>query len=164
MKSVPGRHGIGLFPGRQNALELGFHRVRTHWIPGFMALEPGFPGVRTHWIPGFMALEPGSRVRQNALEPGFHCVRTHWIRGFMAFRRARRTRIVRLMVPVGPESGFRPAPPGASGSDVTSWHSVSARRLTEDIRPSGSEPSGMRTSGSAALSSAALSPGPAQRQ
>jgi hypothetical protein len=63
-------------------------------------------------------LEPGSRVRQNALEPGFHCVRTHWIRGFMAFRRARRTRIVRLMVPVGPESGLRdPAarPDGGAG-------------------------------------------------
>ena len=43
----------------------------------------------------------------NALDPGFHCVRTHWIRGFMAFQRARRTRTTRLMVPVGPESGFR---------------------------------------------------------
>ena len=31
----------------------------------------------------------------------------HWIRGFMAFRLARRTRIVRLMVPVGPKFGFR---------------------------------------------------------
>ena len=41
-----------------------------------------------------------SRGGQNALELGFHCVRTHWIRGFMAFQLARRTRIVRLMVPV----------------------------------------------------------------
>jgi hypothetical protein len=31
---------------------------------------------------------------------GFHCVRAHWIRGFMAFRLARRTRSVRLMVPM----------------------------------------------------------------
>jgi hypothetical protein len=35
-----------------------------------------------------------------ALKPGIHCVRTHWIRGFMAFQLARRTRIMRLIVPV----------------------------------------------------------------
>jgi hypothetical protein len=35
-----------------------------------------------------------------ALDPGFHCVRTHWIRDFMAFQLGRRTRGVRLMVPV----------------------------------------------------------------
>jgi hypothetical protein len=34
------------------------------------------------------------------MESGFHGVRTHWIPGFMAFRLARRTRTVRLMVPV----------------------------------------------------------------
>ena len=45
--------------------------------------------------------------RPNALEPGFHCARTRWIRGFVAFQLARRTRTVRLMVPVWPESGFR---------------------------------------------------------
>jgi hypothetical protein len=95
------------FPGRQNALELGFHCARTHWIAGFIALEPGFPGVRTYWIRGSIALERGFRGRQNALELGFHCVRTHWIRGFMAFRRARRARKVMLMVLVGPEFGFR---------------------------------------------------------
>ena len=39
------------------------------------------------------------------MDPGFHCVRTHWIRGFMAFQLARRTRIVMLVVLVGPESG-----------------------------------------------------------
>ena len=43
---------------------------------------------------------------RNALDPGFHCVRTHWIRGFMAFRWVRYARIVMLMVPVWPESGF----------------------------------------------------------
>jgi hypothetical protein len=42
----------------------------------------------------------------DALDPGFHCVRTHWIRGFMAFRLARRTRIVVLVVPTCPQSGF----------------------------------------------------------
>ena len=41
------------------------------------------------------------------MEQGIHCVRTHWIRGFMAFQLARRRRIVRLTLPVGPESGFR---------------------------------------------------------
>src|SRR6185312_17362409 len=41
----------------------------------------------------------------DVLKPGFHCVRTHWIWGFMTFRRARRTRTVRLMVPTCPESG-----------------------------------------------------------
>jgi hypothetical protein len=43
----------------------------------------------------------------DALNPGFHCVRTHRIPGFIAFQRARRTRTMRLMVPVGPGSGFR---------------------------------------------------------
>jgi hypothetical protein len=33
------------------------------------------------------------------MKPGIHCARTHWIRGFMTFRRARRTRIVMLMMP-----------------------------------------------------------------
>ena len=47
----------------------------------------------------------------DAMEPGFRGVRTHWIRGFMPFRLARRTRIVMLMVPVLPESGFAGAPP-----------------------------------------------------
>jgi len=40
------------------------------------------------------------------MEPGIHGVTTHWIRGFMAFRLVRRTRIVMLMVPACPESGF----------------------------------------------------------
>jgi len=34
------------------------------------------------------------------MKPGIHCARTHWIRGFIAFQRARRIRIVMLMVPV----------------------------------------------------------------
>jgi hypothetical protein len=42
----------------------------------------------------------------DAMEPGIHCVRTHWIWGFMAFQLVRRTRTVRLMVPMCPESGF----------------------------------------------------------
>jgi hypothetical protein len=82
-------------------------------------MEPGFPGASERTGTGISlrlnALDPGfhsvgtgvSRGRQNALEPGFHCVGTHWIRGFMTFRRIGRTRIVRLMVPVGPESGLR---------------------------------------------------------
>jgi hypothetical protein len=41
------------------------------------------------------------------MDSGFHCVRTHWIPGFIAFQLARRTRTVRLMVPVGPESNFQ---------------------------------------------------------
>jgi hypothetical protein len=36
----------------------------------------------------------------DALKPGIHCVRTHWIRGFITLQPTRRTRIVRLMVPV----------------------------------------------------------------
>jgi hypothetical protein len=42
----------------------------------------------------------------DAMEPGIHCVRTHWIWGFMAFHTVRRIRIVMLMVPAWPESGF----------------------------------------------------------
>ena len=34
------------------------------------------------------------------MESDSHGVRTHWIRGFMAFRLVRRTRTVRLVVPV----------------------------------------------------------------
>jgi hypothetical protein len=41
------------------------------------------------------------------MKPGIHCVRTQWIRGFNALKLPRRTRIVMLMVPVGPESGFQ---------------------------------------------------------
>ena len=53
----------------------------------------------------------------DAMNPGFHCVTTHWIRGFMAFMLVRRLRIVMLMVPMCPESGFlgraaRPRPTG----------------------------------------------------
>jgi hypothetical protein len=40
------------------------------------------------------------------MKPDIHCFRTHWIRGFMAFEWARRVRIVVLMVPTWPESGF----------------------------------------------------------
>jgi hypothetical protein len=40
------------------------------------------------------------------MEPGIHCARTHWIRGFMAFQLVRFARILMLMVPVCPESGF----------------------------------------------------------
>jgi hypothetical protein len=42
----------------------------------------------------------------DALDPDFQCVRTHWIWGFMAFQLVRRTRTVRLMAPMCPESGF----------------------------------------------------------
>ena len=49
---------------------------------------------------------PAGRL-PDVMGPGFHCVRTHWIRGFMAFQLARRARTVRLMVLVGPESGFQ---------------------------------------------------------
>jgi hypothetical protein len=45
------------------------------------------------------------------MKPGFHGVRAHWIRGFMTFQMARRTRIVMLLVPLCPESGFLDAPP-----------------------------------------------------
>ena len=48
----------------------------------------------------------------DAMEPGIHCVRTYWIRGFMAFQLVRRTGTVRLMVPMGPESGFWDVSPG----------------------------------------------------
>ena len=53
----------------------------------------------------------------DAMKPGFHCVRTHWIRGFIAFQLARRIRIVMLMVPVCPASGFlgRAAGPRSTG-------------------------------------------------
>jgi hypothetical protein len=42
----------------------------------------------------------------DAMKPDFQGVRTHWNQGFMAFRKARRTRIVMLMIPVRLESGF----------------------------------------------------------
>jgi hypothetical protein len=45
------------------------------------------------------------------MKPGIDCVRTHWIRGFMAFHWVRRVRIVMLMVPTCPESGFLGMPP-----------------------------------------------------
>ena len=48
----------------------------------------------------------------DVMKPDLHGVRTHWIRGFMAFQLARRTRKVRLMVPVWPEFGFRKVSPG----------------------------------------------------
>jgi hypothetical protein len=50
------------------------------------------------------------------MNPGFHRVRTRRIRGFIAFQLVRRTRIVMLMVPVCPESGFWRAPAPAAGS------------------------------------------------
>jgi hypothetical protein len=34
----------------------------------------------------------------DAMKPGFQGVSTHWNPGFMAFRKARRTRIVMLMI------------------------------------------------------------------
>jgi hypothetical protein len=53
------------------------------------------------------------------MKPDFQGVRTHWNQGFMAFRKARRMRIVMLMIPVRLESGFadvwrrlRPGPAG----------------------------------------------------
>ena len=41
------------------------------------------------------------------MKPGFQGVGTHWNQGFMTFRKARRTRIVMLMIPVRLESGLR---------------------------------------------------------
>jgi hypothetical protein len=43
----------------------------------------------------------------DAMKPDFQGVSTHWNQGFMAFRKARRTRIVMLMIPVRLESGLR---------------------------------------------------------
>ena len=48
----------------------------------------------------------------DAMKPGIHCVRTQWIRGSIAFQLVRRTRTVRLMVPMCPESGFWDVSPG----------------------------------------------------
>src|SRR5215470_10835633 len=63
-----------------------------------MLYQPGTDGaavtdVRLH----------GGRPSQH---PESRNTRTHWIWGFMTFLLARRTRIVILMVPVCPESGF----------------------------------------------------------
>jgi hypothetical protein len=68
-----------------------------------MAAEAGQKGSRT---------TARTTARTDAMKPGFHCVRTHWNRGFIAFQLTWRTRNVRLMVPVGPESGFGNVPPG----------------------------------------------------
>jgi hypothetical protein len=57
------------------------------------ALDPGFHCVRTH------GLDRGPLRQTDALDPGFHGARTRWIRGFMAFQLARRTRTVVRMVP-----------------------------------------------------------------
>ena len=92
--------------------------------------EFGHPG---RWLKLIMKISPrtpwnrDSRGRQNALELGFHCVRTHWIRGLIAFRRARRTRIVMLMVPVGPESGLRDRAARTDGGAGVSHTSRRAR-------------------------------------
>ena len=56
-------------------------------------------GRNAAWLLLIMKLGPG-RTPPDAMEPDIHGVRTHWIRGFMAFRLLRRTRTVRLMVPV----------------------------------------------------------------
>jgi hypothetical protein len=45
----------------------------------------------------------------DAMKPDFQGVRTHWNQGFMTFRKARRTRIVMLMILVRLESGFADA-------------------------------------------------------
>ena len=70
--------------------------------------------MTTHWIRDSTCLQAAAlrhRTRPpDALDPGFHGVRTQWIRGFIAFQLAWRTQMVRLMVPVGPESGFRRRP------------------------------------------------------
>ena len=66
------------------------------------AMDPGFHGVRT--VAGRL---------WDAVNPGFHGVRTPWIRGFMTFQLAGRTRTMRLTVPVWPESGFRKRHPAA---------------------------------------------------
>ena len=55
----------------------------------------------------------------DVMESGLHGVRTRWIRGFMAFqlaRRARRARIVMLMVSVLPESGLAGRTPARTPS------------------------------------------------
>ena len=76
---------IGLLPDPAGRTGSGHSR---RWN----ALDPGFHGVRTNWIADRCA-------RTHALDPGFQCARTHWIRGFMAFQLARRTRTVVRMVP-----------------------------------------------------------------
>ena len=53
----------------------------------------------------------------DVLKPDIQCVRTHWNRGFMAFQLSRRTRIVVLMMPTWPESGFREGAARLQGRD-----------------------------------------------
>ena len=67
--------------------------IRSAWVIMTIGMLPDASRTHTGHVP-------------DALEPGIHCVRTHWIRGFMTFRRVRHARIVMLMVPVCPESGF----------------------------------------------------------
>jgi hypothetical protein len=83
----------------------------------------------------------------DAMEPGIHCARTHWIRGFMAFQLVRCARIVVLMVPVCPESGFlgraaRAGPP-ANGIELSG---PPALRRTPCPRLAGRPPALRRTS------------------
>jgi hypothetical protein len=53
----------------------------------------------------------------DVLKPDIQCARTHWNRGFMAFQLARHTRIVVLMMPTWPESGFREGVARLQGRD-----------------------------------------------
>ena len=53
----------------------------------------------------------------HVLKPDIQCVRTHWNRGFMAFQLTRRARIVVLMMPTWPESGFRQGAARLEGRD-----------------------------------------------
>src|ERR1043165_1984554 len=65
LPDATGRHETGDSP-RQNALDPGFHRVRT----GQQSL---------------LRARSGDPLRQNALDPEIHRVGTHWIRNFIAF-------------------------------------------------------------------------------
>jgi len=47
---------------------------------------------------GFHCVRSAAGRLPDAMNSAYHCVRTHWIRGFMAFQLARHARTVMLMV------------------------------------------------------------------
>ena len=70
----------------------------------------------------------------DVLKPDIQCVRTHWNRGFMAFQLARSTRIVVLIVPTWPESGFREGVARLRGRGLARAGADGQGRVVEGVR------------------------------
>ena len=69
----------------------------------------------------------------DVLKPDIQCVRTHWNRDFMAFQLARSTRIVVLIVPTWPESGFREGVARLRGRGLARAGADGQRRVVDGV-------------------------------